>query len=300
MGRSYWHAPQSLGSQFESHKLAGYFNDMKAKTEWQGPRSEQGFPLVDAHGELILFPTTLFQKALGHWDQMLSREHQREHHENEFLKLALWALKTQDAHGGWTIWPLLHMSFPSLYSAMTQGEGISVLVRAYSLSCDVRFLRAAEEAVRPMLIEVSEGGVARKVPEGVILEEFPRLQTDGVLNGWIFALFGLRDLLMVTDHPDARMMLKESISTLVKLLPKYEMSYWSYYDLTGKVASPFYHQLHIAQLSALELSFPEHEANFRRARLLFESYASSTPNKTRAMVVKLYQKLIKPPAVVVH
>lgn len=298
-GRSYWHAPQGMGTAFVPDALEGYFNDMTAKTVWQGPQNSQGLPLVEAHGELVLFPTTLFQKALGHWDLMLKGPNISEHKE-EFLKIAYWALETQDAQGGWPLWPLLKQSFPSLYSGMTQGEGISVLVRAYKITQDERLMHAARRAVVPMAREINEGGVSRRTPEGIVLEEFPYAHLNGVFNGWVFAVFGLRDFLFIDNNIEARRLLEDSVSALVKMLPQYRMAYWSKYDLSGNIASPFYHDLHIAQLKALAFSFPEHEKEFNEMHITFKKFSESKINRVRAMGVKLRQKLIKPSEVVIR
>ena len=45
--------------------------------------------------------------------------------------------------------------------------------------------------------------------------------------------------------------LKESLDTLIGLLSQFRGSYWSVYDLEGRMASPFYHNLHIAQMQAM-------------------------------------------------
>jgi heparosan-N-sulfate-glucuronate 5-epimerase len=297
-GRSYWHLPQGLGKHFNPNDLAGYFNDMTAKTVWKGPTNRNGFPLVEINGKFILFPTTLLQKALGHWDLTFEDSNQANYHRSEFLKLAFWALEAQLPDGGWSLWPLLMMSFPSHYSAMTQGEGISVLARAYTLTGDELFLQAAERAINPMLLDITQGGVGRKTSEGVVLEEYPRHELDGVLNGWVFAIFGLRDLLTVSENLRARALMDSSVYALTQFLHGYRMTYWSHYDLKGTIASPFYHQLHIAQLKALELAFPEYEHDFKSTRLLFERQARSRFKKTRAMASKLIQKLSKLPTVV--
>ncbi len=65
LGRSYWHVPQGLGAFFIPGKLWGYYNDLTAKVQWDGPQDQTGLPLNDVGGKKIHFPTTLFQKALG-------------------------------------------------------------------------------------------------------------------------------------------------------------------------------------------------------------------------------------------
>ncbi|WP_243028296.1 D-glucuronyl C5-epimerase family protein [Thermus albus] len=298
LGKSYWHVPQGLGKEFAPGKLSGYFNDLTAKTQWRGPVDERGLPLNEVGGKRLYFATTLFQKALGHWDLWLASNERNETHRSAFLRIAQWALKTQDEHGGWPLWPLLGLHYVSRYSAMTQGQGISVLVRAYRTTGDVSYLDAARRALAPMRVPLDRGGTCRIVPEGCVLEETPSDEYRAILNGWVFALFGLYDYLLVEDVDDVRSMLEETLSALVAYLPKYNAGYWSYYDLSGHLASPFYHQLHIAQLQALALAFPIYVGVFRTIEERFQWQLRHPVCKIRAVATKAVQKLRNPPEVV--
>ena len=160
-GKSYWHAQQGLGRQFIPGQLLGYYNDLTGKTNWAGPVDENGLPLNELiSGTYIHFPTTLLQKALGHWDRWLESKQADDDERAAFLKIAEWALRSQDASGGWAIWPVLGLSYASPYSAMTQGEAVSVLVRAATLTQDVSYSEAARRAIGLMLTTVERGGHA--------------------------------------------------------------------------------------------------------------------------------------------
>lgn len=181
---------------------------------------------------------------------------------------------------------------------MTQGEGISVLVRAYTLTQNSAYVEAARRALGPMQKPIEDGGTCRVVPEGLILEEVPAEDYKAILNGWVFALFGLYDFLLVEDSSEARQMLKKSLSALVAYLPSYNAGYWSYYDLSGHLASPFYQRLHIAQLEALSLTFPEYAYLFGQWREQFMRQDANLLCRARAIVAKAFQKLRNPPAVI--
>jgi len=307
LGHSYWHAEQGLGSQFAPGQLLGYYNDLTAKAHWTGPADDDGLPLnQDAQGKLVYFPTTLLQKALAHWDRWLESERTRVSDRAAFLKLADWALRAQDENGAWPIWPVIGLQCASPYSAMSQGEGISVLARAYSLTKEKEYLEGARRALSPLHVAVQQGGTCRSIPEGLVLEEVPQEPPKTVLNGWIFALYGLYDYLLVAKSraEDAcrveEASLQASLRALVACLPRFNAGFWSYYDSSGNLASPFYHQLHIAQLKALELTFPEYAESFMRWRQVFEHQAASHLNRTRAVALKAYQKLRWPPEVVLR
>ncbi|MBE3576267.1 MAG: thioredoxin [Limnochordales bacterium] len=300
-GRSYWHVAQQMGKHFVEGELRGYFNDLTAKTAWAGPVDDRGLPLNRVNGRsLVHFPTTLFQKALGHWDRWLEQGMAEDENKNAFLLIADWAVKTQDDKGGWSVWPLLGMNLPSPYSAMTQGQGISILVRAHMCSGQRVFLEAARLALGPLCTTVEQGGTRRVVPEGSILEEVPYPEPNGVLNGWIFGLFGLYDYLLVDRDVGAAVLLEESLKTLVTYLPRYNAGYWSYYDLSGNLASPFYHRLHVAQLIALEKTFPKYSSAFGEIRRIFIRQESLQVNRIRAVILKAYQKVKNPPKVILE
>lgn len=305
-GKSYWHAQQGLGRQFIPGQLLGYYNDLTGKTNWAGPVDENGLPLNELiSGTYIHFPTTLLQKALGHWDRWLESKQADDDERAAFLKIAEWALRSQDASGGWAIWPVLGLSYASPYSAMTQGEAVSVLVRAATLTQDVSYSEAARRAIGLMLTTVERGGACRSTSEGMVLEEAPLVPHNTMLNGWIFALYGLYDYLLLAkvcqqDAEWAERALRGSLQALLAQMPLFSAGFWSYYDTSGNLASPFYQQLHIAQLRALEITFPEHAEEIGRWRLLFGRQAESRLNKARAVALKAYQKLRRPPEVVLR
>lgn len=80
-----------------------------------------------------------------------------------------------------------------------------------------------------------------------------------MLNGWIFSAFGLFDAWKLTgkqEYLDAW----EKVSNGIKnSLCKFDAGHWSYYDMDGKLTSPFYHSLHIELLKALNHLSPDSE-----------------------------------------
>jgi heparosan-N-sulfate-glucuronate 5-epimerase len=102
-------------------------------------------------------------------------------------------------------------------------------------------------------------------------------------------------LLIVDDSQDAREALVATLSALLAYLPGYAAGFWSSYDTSGALASPFYHRLHIAQLRALESSYPEQAGHFGELRETFQEQLTSHLNVARAVALKSYQKLRHPP-----
>jgi len=142
-------------------------------------------------------------------------------------------------------------------SAMSQGQAISVLARAFWLSGQSKYLAAAMAAWPVLTVPVRDGGLLVHFPESEDLcwEEYPTPQPSRVLNGWMHAIWGLADLLAVSHDPDVRVLLDEGVESARRHVGDYDCGWWSTYDLPdagpSRYASFEYHTTHIWQLSAL-------------------------------------------------
>ena len=179
-----------------------------------------------------------------------------------------------------------------LVAQPTTGEGSS------SITSDEKYLEGACRGLRSMLKPVQKGGNSRPTEESFILEECPRYQPNTVLNGWISALFGIYDVLLEVVHVEAHEFLQSSLRALIMALPKYDAGYWSLYDSSGSLSSPYYHRVHIVQLRALELTFSDQATVLRSVRTRFEKQLSSSLCRTKAFLLKVFQKLRQPPVTV--
>jgi len=295
-GKSYHHKPQNLGKVFEPNKLRGYFNDLTGKILWTGEVGADGVPVNTlSNGRKFQFPISITQKALGHWDQWLMKKDEKD--KREFLTLCNWLLEHQDESGGWDTWQAYLGLQYSKYSAMTQGQGLSVLSRALKLTNDSRFRQAAEKAFDLFLIGAEEGGVTYFEGDAVFLEEAPSQPRNTVLNGWIFALFGLYDYNLAVDQARVGDIFEQSIDTLAQHLAGYDSGYWSYYDSQKRLSSYFYHRLHISQIKALSLI--SENPVFEEYHQRWMDFEDKFINRTRAFVVKAFQKLKEPARVTI-
>jgi heparosan-N-sulfate-glucuronate 5-epimerase len=293
-GWRYWHQPQGLGKLFRPGELHGYFNDLTAKAAWPGETCGQGNPICEVAGVKGYWPSTVLQKGLAHWDLWLESGRGSREHWKGFQAAAQWACDSQDAIGGWRHPVPLHPRAVSEYSCMSQGQGVSILARAYCETSADRYLAAARRAVKAILLPKSSGGTA--VPDGdsLIFEEYPADTLNPVLNGWIFAVFGLYDFGLVAADEEASRALSRTVQTLCDWLPRFDCGFWSMYDNGETIASTFYHRLHIAQLDALRLAFPERERTFSLQRDRFSKQLSSGLNLRRALAIRIAQKLGRP------
>ncbi len=89
---------------------------------------------------------------------------------------------------------------------------------------------------------------------GPVLEEAPSSPPSHILNGWIFALWGLRIWPWARRRSQPRGCTGEPVR-LRETLPRYDVGWWSRYSLFPHaftdLAKPFYHRLHADQLEVL-------------------------------------------------
>ena len=144
-------------------------------------------------------------------------------------------------------------------SAFAQSRGISILLRAFQLTGQERFAEMAEKALLPFSEPSHKGGVTSFTSWGPFYEEYTAQVPTLVLNGMIFSLCGLKDFVRVfPDNRLARRLFAEGIDTLEKILPEYNLGFWSRYNLCRAgwypetdPATITYQHLHVTQLNML-------------------------------------------------
>jgi heparosan-N-sulfate-glucuronate 5-epimerase len=191
-------------------------------------------------------------------------------HIQQFYDAAEWFVKHQDLEtGGWPI-PVkrkLASGFHDLqsgwYSAMGQGHAISVLSRAYHHSGgDIRYLKAALAGLKPFQVPSHKGGVlATFLNKYHWYEEYPTKPASFVLNGFIYSLLGLYDLMTIAppgQADEAEFLFREGMISLKGMLLFYDMGSVTSYDLrhitlgvAPNLARWDYHATHINQLLLL-------------------------------------------------
>ena len=176
---------------------------------------------------------------------------------------------------------------------MGQGEAISVLCRAYILTNKSCYLESLKNAAIFLKKDIKYGGVMRADSEDVVFEEYASVNSEkiSVLNGWIFTLFGLFDYIKLIPDLKYEKLLYASVLTLEKYLQCYDCGYWSMYDLSGRIASPAYHDLHIDLLYVMsDLTDID---SFSKYAEKWSKYKESNLNKFKAIVRKIGQKLLE-------
>ena len=279
-GKSIYHVEQGLGKAIGK---GGYYNDLTQKV-LLGEKNldENGIPFLEHDdGSHIQMPTMIFQYGLGAFDLWLLEN--KEIYLNKAILCAEWAIEHQKNDGSWRTFFYVYPDNP--YSAMPQGEAVSLLLRVYKETKEEKWIVAAKKAVDFMLIDVKNGGVAKRVSNKLYLLEYTHLPI--VLNGWLFAAWGLYDASKFWDEYKTEF--EQTVDTMIELLPKFDNGYWSLYDLGGMITSPFYHNLHIAQMEAMYMITKN--SVFLNYQEKFRNYSNKWFNEKRAFIIKALQKI---------
>lgn len=234
------------------------------------------------------YPVSIALYALGNFEAYLDTKNQ-DNKEN-FLRQADWLvnnikIKTK----GFGVWehnfvlPYYKFKIPWVHG-MAQGLAISVLLRAYQLTDNEKYLETAEKSYKVFEVDIANGGVRFVDEKGnAWIEEYAILPPPQVLNGFIFALFGIYDFYRVTKDENALNLFKKEIVTLEKNIQGYDIGYWSLYNLLDKhPAAKSYHELHIKQLNVL-YNLTRQEI-FNEYATRWEKYYRSSLNVRRAAI----------------
>jgi hypothetical protein len=278
-----------VGSFIEPESVRGYYIDLRVKVaapRWPDPELEQD-PRFIAVG----------QWGLGAFERHLHGE------EGPWLEAALAAgrevVAAQREDGGLPEPSLRPHTFPvepPWLSAMAQGQCASLLVRLVRETGEQELAEAARRALEPLRKPVSEGGVTAPLGDGWWPEEYPSEPPSYVLNGGIFALWGIRDVAVGLGDAAAAALFEDGLSTLAAEIERWDTGYWSRYDLFPhpllNVASSSYHVLHVHQLEAMNRIAPRPE--LVEAERRWRAYLESPANTRRAFARKAAFRLAVP------
>jgi hypothetical protein len=177
---------------------------------------------------------------------------------------------------------------PGWISAMAQGEAISLLLRAAAAERSDAYVEAALRAAAPFQCAIAHGGVVFRSPHGdAFLEEVAVLPASHILNGHIFALWGLLELQSLHAATWLNELVSAATATLRARLPLYDAGYWSYYSLLGApggfrhAAVLKYHAFHIAQLRVTAALV--NDSSFAQTADRWQGYADSAVCRARVL-----------------
>jgi heparosan-N-sulfate-glucuronate 5-epimerase len=298
---TFWHETPEENSNARAGELGEYHMLFAGKADYSGACDAAGIPLLDYHGKIgrQYNPIAIAQYGLGNYN--LFRRTGDSTRRKKFFLTADWlcqhleknarSLQVWNHHFDWEYRDTLRAPW---YSALAQGQGISVLVRAHKESGESRYLEAAQNALASFFHPVAEGGVAFTDERNDLwFEEYLVSPPTHILNGFIWAAWGVYDYFLATQDHAVHALFASAVQTLLHNLDRYDLGFWSLYEQSGTrlpmVASPYYHQLHIVQLRVMYRLTGEQ--TFVRVADRWESYGRSRSKRTRALCYKSAFKL---------
>ena len=159
LGKSVWHVNQDLGKCFSEGSIKGYYNNMTEKVTMMPEllESDELPTLSLGGGKHSFFPVAIFQYGLGAYDLFLLTGDER--YERKYMQCVMWAKNHLDDFGRWSNFS--HYSPETPFSAMAQGEGTSLLVRAFIHTGSEEYLGLAKRALDFMLSPIEKGGTTK-------------------------------------------------------------------------------------------------------------------------------------------
>lgn len=182
-------------------------------------------------------------------------------------------------------------------SAMILGEFFSVLIRAYEMTHEQKYLDTCQELLWCFETEIQNGGVKAVFRKGNCFwyEEIAKEPVCHVLNGMIYSLLGLHDYATTTQNERAEHLFNQGVQWLEDAIHLFVYKNWSLYyvpedtRINKYISSMMYHNLHICQLRVL--------ANMTGRKRLhdiskyFEGVASSHTNRIWSGLILSKQKI---------
>ena len=262
-------------------------------------KDERGDPFVSydpADDSPRYRPGRVSSYGLASWNR--GRQGGGARYRDGFLTCANWFMRFEDGRFNYDI-DFLDMKAPWI-SGLGQGEGMSVLVRAYVLTGEERFLRQAQEAFLPMTRPVDEGGVRTTLHDGsFFIEEYPQRDPVHVLNGFLSAVFGVADLHRVRPTDQTGAVLEACWDTLARNIGCWDLDGWSAYDLHN-LGGPGPRNYCTATYQSAHVALLRHAHRRSRRQVLgdvaerWQAGLDSLPTRLRGMAGKVRYRLRHP------
>jgi len=126
------------------------------------------------------------------------------------------------------------------------------------------------------------------------IEEYLVTPPTHILNGFIWALWGVYDYYLLTKSEKAKALFESCTKTIADNLGRYDNGFWSLYETTPlkfkTIASSYYHRLHITQLEIMH--HLTNEDRFRAYSIKWKAYQGRIINRSAAHVFKIAFKLM--------
>jgi len=299
---SFWHGKPKVNNKKDYKKIGQYYMPFLYKAKYKGYFDKNGVPLLDYRGKIgkQYNPIAIAQYGLGHYN--LYKKEGDKKNLKKAIKQADWLVDNLEKNKkGVFVW-MHHFDWEyreglkaPWYSALAQGQGISLLIRAYKETNKDKYFKSAKTAFISLNTSIDKGGVQFiDQDNNVWLEEYiVSPPPSHVLNGFIWTLWGVYDFYLLTKDSDAKKLFNNCIKTLKQNLKRFDIGFWSLYDLSPTflktIASTFYHKLHIVQLEILYKI--TNENIFLKFKKKWQRYENNIFYKTLALIYKIIFKI---------
>jgi hypothetical protein len=203
---------------------------------------EHGIPLYASYIDvevkrLVYYPISIGQYGLAVFhDYIKSNSAEKK---SLFLKVSDWFYhqKTETENGVFWLTDLPRPEYKiqtPWKSAFAQSRALSVLLRAWQMTEDEKYLNVSKRALIPFTLDISEGGVAANLKSGYpFYEEYVAAEPTMVLDGHFFSLMGILDFIRAVpheldaaSHEMARNIFDKGIESLKHWLPQFDIGFW--------------------------------------------------------------------------
>lgn len=272
--------------------LGDYYQDLSSAIElveggYHGGLDDRGVPLVRYGDEGWFYNAVVTaQYALANNSAVLGGDESRV----ERLCVQLdWLVKAQEQEGAFAgCWTMNHDNNKYRWlkapwtSALASGNAISALLRGWELLGDERYRAAATLAYNAMHDPATNLAVVNA--DELWYEEYPAQQPLHVFNGHVYALLGVLDYARFTGDAEAAARWRRATATVLSHLPRFDLGYWSSYDLRWREPVSLHYQknIHVPQLRILGTL--SGDAPFSETADRWQGYADSSVSRARWQV----------------
>ena len=259
----FWHGTPKKNTDFKINEIGQYYMLFHNKANFTGSLDANGIPMLNYHGHIGLQynPIAISQWGLGNYN--LWKKHSSKDSYKKFISSADWLInnlvKNEKGLFVWMHnfdWEYKKTLKSPWYSGLAQGQGLSVLARAWDETKDKKYENACHQVFESFKANIDQGGVVYiDKNDQKWIEEYILNPPTHILNGFIWAIWGIYDYHLLFPDKTVKKLFEEFLLTIENELDKYDIKYWSLYELSNNrismICSKFYHQLHIVQLDIL-------------------------------------------------
>ena len=264
------------------------------------PFDDSGIPVRGTGRESGQRPVLALSYGLAHLAGWLLD--QDAHSEGEALRIGRWLCREvldSPVDGAIVVRVPIRGLLAPWPNALAQGLALSLLTRLHEVAPAAGWQQATEAAVRPFDRSVGQGGLRDVTNSCTWFEEYP-FPTGGshVLNGFVYALWGLRDASLAGFEVAGRLY-EEGLDSLVRLLPRYSGAGWSFYDYPDwgqpRVASFYNQRTHAGLFRAFAKVAPQHDELFSGFAAECDLQADRLVLRARALLAKRSDRTLRAP-----